>query len=108
MRRPDLKVLTKAVALRLVFEGDRAVGIEFLRSCKRKVAYAMRGVILSAGTIKTPQLLMLPGIGNPDKLARSGISVRSRLDGVGANLQDHVQAGFEYQRRPPGLFQCAL
>jgi 4-pyridoxate dehydrogenase len=108
LKRPNLTVTTKAFATRIIFERDRAVAVEFLHHGKRRIVRARREVVLSAGSIKTPQLLMLSGVGDPDALSRHGIRVQSALKGVGANLQDHVQAGFEYRRNAPGPFQRAL
>jgi choline dehydrogenase-like flavoprotein len=65
---------------------------------------AHRDVILCGGTINSPQLLMLSGIGNPDELRRHGIAVRSALPGVGRNLQDHLTVGIEFRRAQPGPF----
>lgn len=88
--RPNLEVIVKAHATRVILEGDRAVGVEFIRDGRREVLRADREVILSGGAINSPHLLQLSGIGNPDHLRAAGIEVRHDLKGVGENLQDHL------------------
>ncbi len=92
MRRPNLRVEALAQATRILFEGARAVGIEYLVGETRSEARAGCEVILSAGTIQSPQLLELSGIGNAQSLRDHGISVRKHLPGVGENLRDHLHA----------------
>jgi choline dehydrogenase/4-pyridoxate dehydrogenase len=99
--RPGLRVEVNALATRVLLEGGRAVGIEYLRRGVRERVYATREVILSGGAINTPQLLMLSGIGDPSILAEHRIEVRAALPGVGRNLQDHVSVIVMFQRRPP-------
>jgi choline dehydrogenase-like flavoprotein len=89
MQRPNLTVLTDALALRLVFEGNRAVGVEVERHGQLNVVRADREVILSAGAYQSPQLMMLSGIGPADHLRRMQIAVRADLP-VGQGLQDHL------------------
>jgi choline dehydrogenase-like flavoprotein len=98
--RPNLDVLTDAMATRIVFEGDRAVGVEVAR---RGVVRAEREVILSAGAYQSPVLLMLSGIGPAGDLAPLGIEVREDLP-VGHNLQDHCMAQVNYLTDEPSLF----
>src|SRR5205085_64412 len=69
--------------------GDRVDGVRYARGRRVETATAAREVILSAGAIGSPQLLMLSGIGNPDELKPLGIDVKAELPGVGENLQDH-------------------
>jgi choline dehydrogenase len=89
--RPNLKVITRATATRLVFEGDRASGVAYTVAGRGIYCEgARREVILSGGAINSPQLLMLSGIGPAAELRRLGIEVRADLPGVGANLQDHL------------------
>jgi 4-pyridoxate dehydrogenase len=102
MARKRIDVVVGALATRLLFEGSRAIGVEYLRNGERIVARAEREVILSAGVINSPQLLMLSGIGDPDALAEHGITVRVPLRGVGRNLQDHLSAPIAYRRKEPG------
>jgi choline dehydrogenase len=90
-RNPKLEVITHALATRVLFEGRRAVGVEYTDSQGRahRVRVA-RDVVLASGAVNSPQLLMLSGIGDPEELRRHGIDVRHALPGVGKNLQDHV------------------
>src|SRR5206468_9925091 len=89
LRDPNLTLHTRAVATRLVFDGARATGVEYLQHGRTVTAHADRAVILTAGAFATPQLLMLSGIGPASELCRHGIDVRVDLPGVGRNLQDH-------------------
>jgi len=108
LRRRNLTVVTHALATRVVLEGNRAVGVEYVRNGKTKVARAEREVILCGGVINSPQLLMLSGIGDPEELCRHGIAVHTALRGVGKNLQDHISAAVACRRREPGVFHRAM
>ena len=99
--RRTLRIEVHALATRVLFEGQRAVGIEYLQRGVRRQVRAQREVILCGGAINSPQLLMLSGVGDPTALARQGIEVRAPLPGVGRNLQDHVSVIVTFQRRPP-------
>lgn len=88
--RPNLTVLTRAASQRLLFEGYRVAGVEFLHRGQKRTAYAESEVIVTAGAIGSPKLLMLSGIGPADHLRSVGIDVRADVAGVGANLADHV------------------
>ncbi len=105
--RRNLTVHTGALARRIVLEGGRAVGVEFTQGGESEVARAAREVILCGGSINTPQLLMLSGIGDPDHLRELGIGVAMPLPGVGRNLQDHYAAGLFHERREAGPFVAA-
>lgn len=96
-KRKNLTVLTEATATRVVFAGDRAIGVEFDGKRGRAVATARREVVLCAGAINTPQLLMLSGVGDHDQLTGHGIVSIANSPEVGANLLDHliVPLGFE-------------
>jgi 4-pyridoxate dehydrogenase len=96
--RKNLKVTVRAHVAGILFEGLRAVGVEYLRDGKRHVAHAEHEVIVSAGTINSPQILMLSGIGEPQVLAAHRVKVRVPLPGVGQNLQDHPAALLIYGR----------
>ncbi len=91
MSRPKLEVQTRAYCTRILFEGKRAVGVEYVQRGTRKIARAEREVILSGGAINSPQLLMLSGVGNTSELKKLGIPVVQDLPGVGQNLQDHLE-----------------
>ena len=90
LTRPNLEVRTNVTVLGVELEGDRAVGVRLRRGRGGvQVARAEREVLLSAGAIGSPQLLLLSGIGPADELRRAGVEVRHELAGVGRNLQDH-------------------
>jgi choline dehydrogenase len=96
--RPNLTVLPNAQVKRLVFENGRCVGVDY---GTHETARANREVVLTAGAIGSPQLLMLSGIGPAAHLLEHGIAVRTDLAGVGGNLQDHPLAGITYAARQP-------
>lgn len=87
--RQNLSVLTKAQTTRVLFDGRRASGVEYLRDGKIERVHADREVVLCCGTYNSPQLLMLSGIGPADHLRSLGIEVIQDLKGVGENLQEH-------------------
>ncbi len=89
MNRSNLRVEIRALATRVLFEGAKAVGVEYLQGGERKVARASGEVILAGGAINSPQLLQLSGIGPAALLAEHGIGVVNDRPGVGENLQDH-------------------
>lgn len=91
LSRKNLTVETHAHATRILFEGKRAVGMEFLQDGAVRCIRARREVILAAGAIASPQLLQLSGIGDGAFLQQHGIDVVHHLPGVGENLQDHLQ-----------------
>ena len=91
MGRPNLRVLTGAEAESLILEGKLVTGVAVRHGGQRVTARAGREVILSAGAVNSPKLLELSGIGRADILNDLGIDVRHQLDGVGENLQDHLQ-----------------
>jgi choline dehydrogenase len=97
LQRKNLTLHTEATVTRILFDGTRAAGIEFEQLGARRVVKARREVVLCAGAINSPQLLMLSGIGARDQLAAFGIDVVHELPGVGANLLDHlvVPIGFD-------------
>ena len=89
MQRRNVDVRPHAHAARILFEGNRAVGVEYLRAGERRVVRAAREVIVAGGAVNSPQLLQLSGIGPPALLGELGIPVRRALAGVGENLRDH-------------------
>ena len=88
--RANLTVITEAHARRVLFEGSAAIGIEYQRKDQIEEVFAAREVILSAGAIQSPQLLMLSGVGNAPELKAKDIALVKHLPGVGKNLQDHL------------------
>lgn len=111
-KRANLQVITNAFASRLLLEGKRCVGVEYTRGNDTFTAHANAEVILSAGSINSPQLLELSGIGRPEILGSHGVAVQHELNGVGENLRDHyaprlaievTQKGVTYNDRAKGL-----
>ena len=100
MKRPNLTVRTRATVTRVVFEGRRAVGVEFQHGEVRLLARARAEVILSGGAVNSPQLLQLSGIGPGALLAGHGIEVLADSPGVGENLQDHYAAMVRCRMKP--------
>jgi choline dehydrogenase len=95
MRRPNLKVITHALATRVLMEGRRAVGLEYLQGEAKRQVRIGRELIICAGPINSPQLLKLSGIGPAAELRAHGIEVVQDLAGVGENLQDHLEFYFQ-------------
>ena len=108
LARPNLAVEVEALATRILFDGNRALGVEYLKGGERLTARAEREVILASGVINSPQLLMLSGIGDPEALGKHGITVKVRLPGVGGNLQDHVSVTVAYARKEPGPLHAKM
>lgn len=106
--RPNLRIETQAVALQILFEGQRAVGIRYRQDGVTVDLRAEREVILSGGSINSPQLLMLSGVGDPAQLNGHGIAVKAAIKGVGRNLQDHVSAGVDCLRKEQGPLNRAM
>ncbi|BCG86364.1 choline dehydrogenase [Mesorhizobium sp. 113-3-9] len=105
MKRANVRVETNALATRILFEGKRAVGVEYLQNGQTKTARAGREVILSAGSINSPQLMQLSGIGPAALLKGLGIPVVHANENVGANLQDHVGINYTFKGNVPTLNQ---
>jgi choline dehydrogenase len=103
MSRANLEVVTRAHATRILFDGRRATGIEYLHRGARRQATARAEMILAAGAINSPQLLQLSGVGPADVLARAGIGVGHEMPAVGRNLQDHLCIDHLYRSRVPTL-----
>jgi choline dehydrogenase len=101
--RPNLEILDSVYVERILFEGNRAVGVELVSRGVREVVRADREVILSAGAYQSPVLLMLSGIGLREELEPFGIAVREELP-VGRNLQDHAMTNLNYISTVPALF----
>src|SRR5436305_7586106 len=103
--RPNLTVLTRAMALRILFEGSRAVGVQIARDGQVQEIRAQREVLLSAGAYHSPVLLMLSGIGPEDQLGPLAIEMRADLP-VGMGLQDHCMAQVNYLTDEPSLYMA--
>ncbi len=99
--RANLTVQTYAQATRILFNGKRAVGVEYIHDNRVKQAYAEREVILCGGVINSPQLLLGSGIGAAGQLEAFGIPVVVDLPGVGENLQDHPKVDLHFTSNPP-------
>jgi choline dehydrogenase len=100
MERPNLRVETDALATRILFDGKRAVGVEYIQRGEQKQAKALAEVILAGGAVNSPQLLQLSGVGPADLLREHGIDVVADLPGVGENLQDHYVITSTYRLKP--------
>ena len=98
---PRLKVRTGCHISRIIVENGTAVGVELVRRGRREKLYAGAEVLLCAGALNSPQILMLSGIGDQDLLARHDITPVSHLPGVGKNLQDHLEVYVQYSCRKP-------
>jgi choline dehydrogenase len=104
--RPNLTVLTHAHATGLRFAGNRVTGVDFLHRGAAESAEAAHCVVLSAGAIRSPQLLLLSGIGPEDALRSAGVPVRLHLPGVGRNLQDHLHTRVRCEITEPLSFSA--
>ncbi len=99
--RKNLTVETGALTKRIVVENERAVGVEYLQDGETKTAHADREIVVSAGTVNSPQVLLLSGIGPADEVAAHGITPVHDLPGVGKNLQDHVDCVMSWECAKP-------
>lgn len=107
MGRPNLTVVTGAMATRVLFEGRRAVGVDFVRRGRMEQVFGGE-VVCCGGAINTPQLLQLSGVGNGAELAGLGVEMVYDLPGVGENLQDHLEVYIQHVCRQPVSMQPAL
>jgi choline dehydrogenase len=108
MKRSNLAIQVRSYARRLVFDGNRARGIELEHGGAVRTVIAEREVLLCAGAINSPQLLMLSGLGPAEHLRTHGIAVRHDLPGIGAQLQDHLEVYIQYASRQPITLYRAL
>ncbi|KPH91320.1 choline dehydrogenase [Pseudoalteromonas undina] len=113
--RSNLTIVTGALAQRVILDGKKATGVEYKLNGAVKTAQASKEVILSAGSIGSPHLLQLSGIGDTQALENAGVEVKHHLPGVGQNLQDHLEFYFQYKCKQPitlngklGLFSKGL
>lgn len=100
-RRENFVFRTEALATRVLLEGRKAVGVEYRHGGELRKVYANREVIVSAGPIKSPQLLELSGIGDGERLQALGIATQHHLPGVGENLVDHLQSRLTFECSRP-------
>jgi choline dehydrogenase len=108
LHRPNLQVATHAQATRILFEGRRAVGVEYAHDHQLKQAHAAAEVILCGGGINSPQLLLCSGIGPAAHLRQVDLPVLVDLPGVGENLQDHPLLRVLFKAQKPIRFDAAL
>jgi choline dehydrogenase len=108
LRRGNLRVLTHARATRVLFSDGRAVGVAYRRGGEERHVYTVREVILAGGSINSPQLLKLSGVGPAEELRALGIEVVQELPGVGENLQDHLEFYFQVECREPITLYSAM
>ena len=107
-KRPNLKVITRALSTKILFEGKRAVGVEYVKGWGRVQKVYGGEVICCSGAINSPQLLQLSGVGNARELEKLGIEVVHDLPGVGENLQDHLEVYVQYACKKPVSMSPAL
>src|SRR6516164_3669736 len=96
-RRSNLRIETEALATRILFDGKRAAGVAYLQRGEAREARCRRETILAAGAVKSPHLLELSGVGNPELLKAAGIPVRHELRGVGENYRDHYSSRLNWR-----------
>ena len=101
MGRPNLEVKTRAFVSKILFEGNRAVGVEYTHGRGPSTRVRAGDVVLSGGAINSPQLLQLSGVGNADDLGALGIPVVADVPGVGEHLQDHLEVYIQYACKQP-------
>ena len=99
--RKNLTIVTGALVTKVVLEDKVAKGVEYVVNGKTETARTSNEVILSAGSIGSPHILQLSGIGDSEALAKAGIDVKHHLPGVGQNLQDHLEFYFQYKCKQP-------
>ena len=105
MKRDNVRVVTNALATRILFAGKRATGVEYEHKGAKQAAHAAREVILCGGSVNSPQLLQLSGVGPAGPLKRLNIDIVHANENVGRNLQDHVGINYTFKSREPTLNQ---
>ncbi|HEX4294975.1 MAG TPA: choline dehydrogenase [Rhizomicrobium sp.] len=101
LERKNLTIESNAQVALILFEGKRAVGVEYVQKKQSQKARAAREVILCGGAVNTPQVLMLSGVGDAETLTRFAIPVVADMKGVGRNLQDHLDCSIQYECTQP-------
>ncbi len=101
--RPNLRIVTEALTKAVLLDGKRCTGVRYSVGGAARVAHATRDVVISGGSINSPQLLELSGIGQADRLQGLGIEVRHALPGVGENLRDHFAPRTRWEIGAKGL-----
>ena len=108
MNRPNLTIITKARATKILFEGKRAVGVAYQQHKTSQTLRANKEIILATGALQSPQLLQLSGIGCPNDITPHGIAMIHELPGVGHNLQDHLDFTLGYKTSDTNNFGIGL
>jgi choline dehydrogenase len=108
LHRKNLNIQTDARVQRILFDGKRAVGVEVAVNGQKRTLHAAREVILSAGSLNSPQILMLSGVGPGQELQRHGIEVVHEAPGVGENLQDHFYVHTAYRATPSSSYNSSI
>jgi choline dehydrogenase len=103
LKRPNVKLQTGALVERVLFEGNKAVGVRYQMGGVQHTARARAAVVLSAGAVQTPQLLQLSGVGPGALLQEKGIPVLLAQNNVGGHLQDHLAMSYYYKATQPTL-----
>lgn len=101
LNRHNLTVITNAIVSKILLEGNKAIGVEYVVKNKEQQVYAAKEIILSAGTIKSPHILQLSGIGDEADLKAADIELKKSLPGVGKNLQEHLDLLMRWECTEP-------
>ena len=108
MRRPNVRLVTRAYVHRVILEGKRATGVEYEVGGEVTTAKARREVVIAASSINSPKILQLSGIGAPEVLKAAGLPVNHVLPGVGENLHDHLEIYFQMESKRPVTLYSSL
>lgn len=100
-KRNNLTVMTGALTSKILMDGNKAVGVEYIKDKQKYSVHAHQEVLLCAGAVQSPQILKLSGIGPEAELRKMGIPVKKALPGVGENLQDHLDVSIQYHCTQP-------
>ncbi len=108
MERDNLTVVTGAHATKILFEGKRAIGVQYRKNKRSYSVFAAHEILVSGGAFNSPQLLLLSGVGPENELRKQGIAVVQDLPGVGENLQDHIDFTLAYKSKETDLFGLGI